>query len=470
MRPPLVLVVEADAGVSAAVSRELERKGLRSLWVSTEFEALEILRTEPVWLLMRGSVGKEASTDFLSRAERLRPAVVCMDMRPESQSPERAEALRHGVFDIVDRPPTASHLEWAVERARVQHELLAEHHRLREELQGRAGYQRLIGRSEAMERVRERVARLAAGEIRVLFTGEPGAGKRLAARTLHALSPRRDRLFVEADCGTQNPTAVEAELFGQERGVPMGADRRVVGLLESTDGGVLLLNEVGALSLGLQERLVRVLAEGAFTRVGGSERIPLDVRLLSTTSHDIERAVSETRFREDLFRALAPTTVALPPLRERPEDVALLVSHFIEVIRQINNLPPVQVSPEALALLERYRWVGNVRELRNAVEQAVILAVEGTINPRHLPESIRRDLERIEGADPSGLRFRDAKRQVVDAFERSYLEGLMERHRGNVTAAAAQAGMLRSALQRLLRKHDLRSSRFRGEPLRSLDQ
>ena len=312
-----------------------------------------------------------------------------------------------------------------------------------------------------MERVRDRVERQASLDAPVLLVGEPGTGKKLVARTIHEMSGRREGPFVRLDCSA--PAAVlEGELLGFGRGTLPGGDRSR-GVLESAERGSCLLDDVTSLERELQERLVDTIDQRSYRRVGGSERLELDVRWFASTDRDVEAAVRDGRFRDDLRRRLAVGAIHLPPLRERRGDVALLARHFIETICEINDLRPVDLSPEALELLETYPWPGNVRELQGAMEHAVIVAGDAVVAPRDLPRSIQ------SGATPAApgtgaiadRPFRDAKREVVDSFEKRYLSDLLEQHAGNVTAAAQQAGMLRSALQRLLRKHELRSVDFR---------
>jgi len=296
----------------------------------------------------------------------------------------------------------------------------------------------MIGRSEAMGILRERVALLASQESWVAFVGEAGSGRRLAAATLHALSGRRGEPFVELECAAP----------GIER--VAGFRERLANLLEESLEGVLFLRNVDRLSVPAQADLAAVLPESSSARV------------LCSSAHELGALAAEARFDPALARLLAAEVVSVPPLRVRGGDVLPISRHFIDAIGKANELAPIHLSPAALALMERYRWPGNVGELRDAVERAVTLATQGVLQPEHLPEAVRKGGALADvGPGRSPRRFREAKRRVVDSFERSYLAEILAWHRGNVTAAAAQAGMLRSALQRLLRKHDLHSSDYR---------
>ncbi len=462
MERPLALVVEADAGIAAVVRAILAEQGVQTLAASSDPEAVEAIRNHPVKVLFVGSsVAGAAGADFLRRAARLRPALVPVILGGERTSERTTEALREGAFDVLPVPLDPGRLRVVVERALAQSELLEERRRLRDEVRSREGFDRLIGRSEVMERLRERIESLAQSEMRVLFVGEPGTGKKLAARTLHSRSPRHDKPLVLVDCSSSSPRSLQAELFGYERGALPGIDRRGIGAFEAADGGSVLLNEIFDLDIDLQDRVLRAARDGLAVRLGGSAEITLDVRILSATSRDPEKIPGEPLFRDELRRCLSAAVVHLPPLRDRREDLVLLARHFIDSIREINDLPPIQLDPDAVAILERHDWPGNIRELRNAMEHAVILASGGRIRARDLPERVRHGDRESDAGTAEALRFREAKRRVVETFEKAYLEQLLEQHGGNVTAAAQQAGMLRSALQRLLRKYELRSSQFR---------
>ncbi len=455
MERPLVLMLDGDTEECARVRGALAEAGCEVLVARTEDEGLRLvgergvrvlLAASPPWLPLRGGL--------LERAARLRPSLVTIALLDRNSPGEESGAYAAGAFDVLSGSRNPARIKLAVERALAQHDILEERRSLRDRTRILEAHERIAGASASAAALRERVESLAPTKRWVLFAGETGTGKRLAARVLHDLSPRSASPFVEVDCSTPSAELLEAELFGRDRGGRGG--------LERAGGGTLLLNDVDGLPPDAQERLADKLSSGERVHEGGGARLHPDLRVLSTTRVDLARQASTGRFREDLFRAIAEETIEIPPLRERPEDVPTLARHFVEEIRAINHLPPVQIAVEALDALARYTWPGNVRELRNAVEQGVILASAGTIRFRDLPESVRSAIEEKGGEDAAAARFREAKRRVVESFEKRYLGELLARHHGNVTAAAQHAGMLRSALQRLLRKYDLRSSDFRG--------
>jgi two-component system response regulator AtoC len=464
MERPLALVLDRDPGIRRRARTLLSEAGVEAVEAASGPEALEILRTRPIRIaLVDLEAPGVATTDFLGRATRARPAVVPVILTAEAGSAEALRLLHGDAHDVLDRDLDAGALQIAAVRALGQNRLLEDVARLRDRLRGRTGYRKIVGRSAVMEQLRERLDRQATLDAPVLLKGAEGSGKELAARTVHEMSARGAAPFLAVDCASLPEATLEAELFGHGQGAVTGAGRPSVGVLESADGGSVFLREITALPDRLQERLIEALRGGAFNRIGGTRPVPLNVRIFSSSSRDVESAVHDGRLREDLQVRLAVSVIELPALHDRKEDVALLARHFIETICEINDLALVHLSPESLVLLEAYGWPGNVRELRNAMEQAVILATDRTIRPRDLPQSVQRAqvAAATEAEDLSDRPFRVAKREVVDAFERSYLSDLLMKHRGNVTAAAQQAGMLRSALQRLLRKHELRSADFR---------
>jgi two-component system response regulator AtoC len=465
MDRPLALVLDRDPGIRKRASALLTEAGVDAVEASSGPEALEILRTRPVKVaLVDLEAPGVATSDFLGRVTRARPAVVPVILTADAGAAEALRLLHGDAHDVLDRDLDARRVQLAAVRALGQNRLLEDLASLRDQLRGRTGYRTIVGRSAAMERLRERLDRQATLDTPVLLLGEDGTGKELLARTLHERSSRAEAPFLAVDSTSLPESALEAELFGHGPRAATGGEP-TLGVLESAAGGSVLLKQITALPDRLQVRLIETLRDGAFRRMGdGAGSVPLSVRLFSASSRDVDAAVREGRLREELHELLAVGVVRIPSLKDRKEDVALLARHFIETICEINDLPLVHLSPEALLMLEAYPWPGNVRELRNAMEQAVILATDRTIRPRDLPQAVQR--ARVgaapEAEDPSRRPFRVAKREVVDAFERSYLSDLLMKHRGNVTAAAEHAGMLRSALQRLLRKHELRSADFRS--------
>jgi DNA-binding NtrC family response regulator len=354
--------------------------------------------------------------------------------------------LEAGAFDVVGKPVERSALELAVHRALRQRGVLDELHRLREETGHREAGSALIGHSDAMENVRARLRALAGRDDAVWFAGEEGTGRELAARTLHAWSRRKEGPFVVVPCAGLS----DAEWAARWRENASGD-----GQFDRARTGSILLKQLPRLTPSQQESLLV-----RWDRVDRGAQRP---RMLASSSMVPAQAIDEGRLLAEVGRRFASEVVALPPLRQRREDVPLLARHFLGQLCRINELPPVELSPAARDALAGYGWPGNVRELRTVVEQSLILVQGGALQLHDLPERIRAVAPTDEAVTGSlaSRAFRDAKRDVVESFERAYLTELLERHDGNVTAASQHAGMLRSALQRLLRKYSIRSAEFR---------
>jgi DNA-binding NtrC family response regulator len=416
---------------------------------------MDALRTRPVRIMVVGvdTPGVDAA-GLLGYASQLQPAVVVIAVTAAEDGEQGQALIDRGAFDILCRPLEESQLDLAVRKAVRFRDLLDEAHRLRVDLQSREGYHGIVGRSQPSERLREQLGRMAVGDASLWFYGETGTGKELAARTLHERSNRSHGKFVVLSCADLDSNSWDGALGLDAAGAFLKG-----GALAEASGGTIFLEELPALVPDLQSKLIATLD----TLTSGAN----SVRLLASSTADPAALSAQGRLIEELRLRLAEQSIALPPLRERVEDIPLLARHFIDTICAINHLPPIQLAPEALELLSRYHWPDNVQGLRNAMEQAVILSVDGRIGPRDLPDGVREvpsATTSLAGGDASRLRrFRDAKREVVEAFERSYLSALMERFGGNVTAASQRAGMLRSALQRLLRKYGLKSATFRRQ-------
>jgi len=441
MRPPRALVVVEDPDVRrVAVEAALVAGGDADFSEGLP-ETRRALERRPVSVVVVGGglpVGR--LEELLTAARSIRPAAAILVLGGSTDDERLLEA---GVFDVLPLPVDAAVLGRALRRAAHEHEILEELHRLRSRRATPGPLDPIVGRSEPMAVLRERLGAVAARDDSVLLVGERGSGRELGARTLHALSPRRGEPFVRIDCGLLGDFAEgsrEAEWAAEA--------------LERAGGGTVFLREADRLPRGRQRQLIEALSGGRGT-----------ARLATSASSDLERESAEEGFDGILRALLAREVLRVPPLRDRGRDVVLIARHHVEAVCAMNGLPVAQIAPATVSLLERYAWPGNVRELRETMERALTLATRGVLQPEHLPESLR---DAVEGtgtdeAASAPRRFREAKRRVVDSFEKSYLEELLAWHGGNVTAAAEQAGMLRSALQRLLRKHDLRSSDFRRE-------
>lgn len=361
------------------------------------------------------------------------------------------QAIQEGAFDYLTKPFNAEELRVTVERAVRHRELTRENRALREQVARGAASDAMVGSSQAIERLMDRIEKVAAADANVLILGESGTGKELTARTIHAHSTRGDRPFMPVDCAALPEGLLESELFGHERGAFTSADARKRGLLEEAHGGTVFLDEITELSSGLQAKLLRVLEERRVRRLGGTDLIPFDVRVITATNVDLEAAVGSGGFREDLYYRLNVVPIHVPPLRDREGDVVLLVRHFLAKYSAAQGKDPPAVTPDVWTLLERHRWPGNVRELKNLVERLVVLDENGQITLADLPESIRPEVtltrQRPEfHAEPYEL----AREEALRLFKEDYVAALLRANEGNITKAARQAGVSRRTLHRWL--------------------
>jgi DNA-binding NtrC family response regulator len=354
----------------------------------------------------------------------------------------------------VPKPFDNDEIRLVVRRALERTQLARENRALRERIEREYGLGGLVGGGPAMKRVFEALRKVAPTDLTVLVRGESGTGKELAAQALHDLSPRRERPFVAVNCAAIARELVESELFGHERGAFTGADARRVGRFEAANGGTLFLDEIGDMAPATQAKVLRVLQEKCFERLGGTTPIRVDVRVVAATHRNLEAEVAAGRFREDLYYRLRVVEISLPPLRERREDLPALAQRMLGQLAERHGRAPKSLTPAALAALARHPWPGNVRELRNALERAAVLCEADAIDARDL------QLEPAAASPPDdpSQSFSEAKRRATEEFERAYLLRALRAHAGNVSRTADAIGMVRQSLQQKMRELGLREA------------
>ncbi len=362
------------------------------------------------------------------------------------------QAIQAGAYDYIPKPFKLDEVRIVVQRALERKRLLQENRRYRQELRGKYRLENVVGSSGPMLDIFKTVARVAPTKSTVLLQGESGTGKELIARTIHYNSDRAQGAFVAVDCGALPETLLESELFGHERGAFTGASSLKRGLFEAAGGGTCFLDEIGDVSPAVQSRLLRVLQEHEIKRVGGTEPIKVDVRVIAATNKRLETLVKAHAFREDLFYRLSVVTITLPPLRERGEDIPLLAEFFLRKSAGETGKRVERIAPEAMALLTGYPWPGNVRELEHTIERAVILTQNPTILPQDLPSDLR--------APPGGRPAVDALVLPLREVERRHLLFALERAQGNRKRAAEWLGITRRTLYRMAARHGINLSRL----------
>jgi DNA-binding NtrC family response regulator len=410
-------------------------------------------------------------TDALKRAAEFRPDVVVSDVAmPETdglwllqalkeEHPDcpvilltgqgtveaAVAAVRQGAYDYIEKPLDIAKLKVVLANALERKETLREVQSLRRRLK-QLGSSDFIGQSAPMRRVFELIEKVAPSKASVAITGESGTGKEMVSRAIHNLSPRREKPFIAINCASIPATLIESELFGHERGAFTGADQRRPGVFEMAHGGTLFLDELGEIPIELQAKLLRVLEEGRLRRLGGKVEIEVDVRVLCATNRDLKAEIKAGRFREDLYFRLNVFQVALPPLRERREDVPILVQYFVEKFNGESAKRVHGVHPEAMEVLKNYEWPGNIRELRNAVERAVILCDGELILRDHLPPD-------MAGRGPDRQSFKVPYGLTLDVVEREYILGSLQRHGGNKARTAETLGVSEKTLYNKLNRY-----------------
>jgi DNA-binding NtrC family response regulator len=374
---------------------------------------------------------------------------------------EAVTAMKEGAFDFLQKPVDLDHLKLLVQRAARQQELLRENLILREEYAARYGFPRIVGEHASIREVSQQIQRVAATDSTVLLLGESGTGKELFARAIHHLSTRREQPLVALNCAAIPEGLVENELFGHERGAFTGAGTRKVGKLDLAHRGTLFLDEIGELPLAIQAKLLRVLEEKRFDRVGGTQPIEVDVRIVVATNRNLQKLIEEKLFREDLYFRIAAVPMTIPPLRERGEDVLLLANHFLEKFSREFAKPGLELSGEAGEQLLHYPWPGNVRELQNTLERAVILADGLSIDAASLQLPVARpDAERLpRGMVPENFNWEGSLEEVtgraIGHIERVLLENTLRESKWNKTRAAEKLGVTPKTLLAKLRNAGL---------------
>ncbi len=461
---PHILVVDDDRRARTVLQVNLRERYTVHLAGSGR-EALEILQREPVELILSDLRMPDMDGMTLLKTVRTRaPEVVFMIMTAYGTVQNAVAAMKEGAFDYILKPLKLEEVELAIERALEHAGLRRENRQLRAALRRREGLSEIVTTSPRMQRLLERVRQVAPSNATVLITGETGTGKELIANALHRLSARSEGPMVDINCAAIPRELLESELFGHEKGAFTGALSQKRGKLEDANQGTLFLDEIGQLPGELQAKLLRVLETGRFTRVGGNRTIQADFRVVAATNQNLRHAVDDGEFRADLFYRLNVVAIDLPPLRERVEDIPLLVRHFLRKHEQDVPQPVRTVEPAVLEMFQRYPWPGNVRELENAVLQAMVLSEDGVLRAEHLSDEIRSAPGPHPGDAPRGKReLEEARARAAREVERRFLVAALERNGWNVSRTAAETGYSRRNLQLLMRKHGLRS----GPPARA---
>ena len=451
-----ILIVDDDRSSLAMVERLLRRMGLQALTAEDAFAALTLLKEQtPDLVLADLEMPRMSGIELLREIRTFNSELMVVIMTGYATVETAVDAMKDGAFDYIRKPVNYDYLRIVVDKALERKRLIAENRQLRARLDDQCRFHNIIGRSAGMRRIFATVEKVAPTNANILIHGESGTGKELIARAVHAYSQRREQPFVAVDCVALPSHLVESELFGHEKGAFTGAATRRPGLLETAQSGTFFLDEITEMDVGLQAKLLRMLQERQFRRVGGRDLIDVNIRVIAATKRDPDEAVAKSRLREDLYYRLNVIPIQLPPLRERPEDVPLLVHHFLQ--QDADSAGPSRgITPEVLDRLQAYPWPGNVRELKNIIERLNILAQGDRIGVEDLPGHLLADADTASGTTwMSAFPFKTAKQRWLQGFEREYLLQMLAKYDGNVSRAAAASEINRKTFHRLMNKHDV---------------
>src|ERR1700716_916316 len=448
---PTILIVDDEKHTRDGLRRLLENE--YDVYVAADIAgALDVLEREQIDLLLTDlRLGNEDGMTLIERALKVPHPPICIMMTAYGSVDTAVEAMKRGAYDFVTKPLNLDKVEILIARALQSRKLEREDRSLRQQVDERYGLENIIGESPALHEVLDTIRQIAPSSANVLIEGETGTGKELAAHAIHNLSRRHAAKFVTVHCAALSPTLLESELFGHERGAFTGAHERRIGRFEQANGGTIFLDEIGEIDASTQVKLLRVISEErAFERVGGNQTLRADVRLIAATNKNLEKLVAEGKFRDDLYFRLNVVHITMPPLRDRKEDIPLLVGSFLRHFCKANEKPLLDLTADAMNALLTYNWPGNVRELRTAIDHGVVMARGTKLTLRDLPPNVRA----ATGAElPGGIKPAKAfgeKSSALDLHEtekRLIMQALATTN-GNITKAAKKLGISRRTLHR----------------------
>lgn len=455
-KPNTVMIIDDELDMLDTCSRIIKRMGHECRTYNEGCQAInEMEQVQPDLIITDLKMPGLDGFTVLSKARELMPDTGVIVITGYASVDTAVKAMKEGARDYLAKPFSIEEFQITVAKALEERALREENRLLRMQIQEPLHTENIIGVNGGLQEIFRTIGKLGNSEAAILILGESGTGKELIARSVHNNSRRRLGPFIPVDCASLPDNLLESELFGHEKGAFTGAHTTKKGLMEMADGGTLFLDEIGEMSPVLQSKLLRALEERAFRRVGGTQLVEVDFRLVAATNRNLEAAIAEKEFREDLYYRINVITLKLPPLRERRQDIPLMVRHFCQKFAQSADKKISGISTEAMAALESYSWPGNVRELRNVMERAVSLCETEMIRPEDLTPQILEPNKNCLQNMPLGLPFHEAKGIWIKHFEMEYLQALLRRNNGNISQAAREAGVDRKTIHRLLNKHGL---------------
>ncbi|NOZ56775.1 MAG: sigma-54-dependent Fis family transcriptional regulator [Calditrichaeota bacterium] len=446
-----ILVVDDDKNICKMIEINLRKeKSYEVLTASSGESCLRVLRENHVDLVLLDI--QMPGIDGIETLKRIReedPHIQVVMMSAHGTIERAVQSMKLGAYDFLTKPFSSERLMVTVKNALMAGSLKKEVEELRTELRSRYRFENIIGQSGAMQEVLRAIERVVDSNVTVLITGESGTGKELVARAIHYNSRRRNKPFVAVNCSALPESLLESELFGHEKGAFTGATQRRIGKFEQANGGTIFLDEIGLMTPATQAKILRVLQEREFERVGGNELVRVNVRIISATNRDLEEAMKKGEFREDLYYRISVFPIKLPPLRERKEDIPLLAGHFLKKYSEQEGKKVDSINPEALELMMAYNWPGNVRELENAIERAVVLATTNEITPRELPQAVKAIGEKKIYESDQTLN------SWIEKLEEQALRQALLECEGNISETARKLGIGRATIYRKAKKYGL---------------
>jgi two-component system response regulator AtoC len=461
---PTILIVDDEKHTRDGLRRLLEND--YDVYVAADIAgAMSVLEREPIDVLLTDlRLGTEDGMQLIDRALKMPHPPICIMMTAYGSVDTAVEAMKRGAYDFVTKPLNLDKVEMLIARALRGRKLEQENRTLREHVDQRYGLENIIGESPALHEVLDTIKQVAPSSANVLIEGESGTGNELAARAIHNLSRRNKAKFVTVHCAALSPTLLESELFGHEKGAFTGAHERRIGRFEQANGGTIFLDEVAEIPPSTQVKLLRVISEErAFERVGGNQALRADVRLIAATNKNLETLVREGKFRDDLFFRLNVVRITMPPLRERKDDIPLLVRSFVRHFSKANEKSIVDLTPDSMNALLTYSWPGNVRELRTAIEHGVVMATGPKITVRDLPSAVREAARATlpRGISPAKAFGEKSSPLDIHETEKKLILQALATTNGNVTAAAKKLGISRRTLHRKI--NEMNASKTEAE-------
>lgn len=453
-----ILVIDDELEILENCRRILQHNGYRCITLMDPDQALEQLTSEKPDLVVTDlKMPEKDGIAVLREVKSVNSKIPVILFTAFATWESAVSAIKEGAFDYIAKPFSAEQLLLTIDKAFREKRLIEENQRLRQELGAVFGFEKLVGTSPQLKAIIEMVKKIAPTEANVLIQGESGTGKELIARAIHKNSLRGQGggRFVPVDCASLPENLLESELFGHEKGAFTDAQSSRPGLLEFADGGTIFFDEIGEMPLLLQAKMLRVLQEKQFRRLGSNRLITSDFRIVAATNRDLMKEVKEKRFREDLFYRLNVIHIQVPPLRERAGDIELLAWHFLRHYKQLNNRDLDGFSGAALQKLKQYPWPGNVRELENIIERAVSLSNSKTLQVEDLSDDISQGNGYKSRPELFTGPFKEAKTKALKNFYREYFHHLLGKYNGNISQAAEEAGIDRKTIHRLLQRFDI---------------